>query len=173
MGGNANERVTAFFQQKHILKELIRWSLAVPQDPGDPTDSYILPFRAQEVLCNSSFITQALVEGGLAPQPDKAASDTSSDLEDSPATTGKEEPEKEDEEATEIKPKGKVIMKNKPALQIALDDSDSDEEKPEPKKENFVKEEIEKEVIDQVLSDVIKEVQETKETVEKPEEEKV
>jgi hypothetical protein len=63
---------------------LIRYSIAVPLDPSKKDESYKFPNVAQELICHSSTIAQAIVEGGWSKKEEEKEEkeDPSSDLED-------------------------------------------------------------------------------------------
>lgn len=42
--------------------------MAVPDDPDDKDESYKYPLVAQELICHSGVIAEALIEGGWANQ---------------------------------------------------------------------------------------------------------
>jgi len=75
--------------------------LAVPEVDAETDESFRYPNVAQELICHSSLIAQALVDGGLvAKKIVQHQVDSSEDEHESPHTA---EPEnREDEEAEEI-----------------------------------------------------------------------
>lgn len=49
----------------------MRYSVAVPMDPDNKDESYKYPLIAHELICHSSMLAEALVEGGWQQeQPD-------------------------------------------------------------------------------------------------------
>ena len=68
VGAQGNFKLIEFLCQKDNLEELVRYSIAVPQDPENKDESYKYPLIAHELLCHSSMLAEALVEGGWHPE---------------------------------------------------------------------------------------------------------
>ena len=150
VGAQGNFKLIEFLCQKENLEELVRYSVAVPQDPENKDESYKYPLIAHELLCHSSMLAEALVEGGWHPEEPEEDEEEEDDEPTTSLSNGEDDVvEREDEEEdddtdegdeenqkkfTVVTLKSKVSGKpasklmNKARLQISIDDDKPSEE---------------------------------------------
>ena len=107
VGAQGNFKLIEFLCQKENLEELVRFSVAVPQNPDNKDESYKYPLIAHELLCHSSMLAEALVEGGWHPEEpedpeaeeeEDEDDDLTNDAEDDDDVVEREDDDDEEEE---------------------------------------------------------------------------
>jgi hypothetical protein len=104
VGAQGNFKLIEFLCQKENLEELVRYSVAVPQDPENKDESYKYPLIAHELLCHSSMLAEALVEGGWHPEEpedgeeEEEDDELTNDAEDDDDVVEREDDDDEEEE---------------------------------------------------------------------------
>lgn len=105
VGAQGNFKLIEFLCQKENLEELVRYSVAVPQDPENKDESYKYPLIAHELLCHSSMLAEALVEGGWHPEEpedgeeeEEEDDELTNDAEDDDDVVEREDDDEEEEE---------------------------------------------------------------------------
>jgi len=74
-GVQGNYKLICFLCEKEVLEQLIRYSIGVPESPDNQNESFKFPNVAQELLCNSAMLAQAVVEGGFEKVEDRPEGD--------------------------------------------------------------------------------------------------
>ena len=64
-GVSGNYKLISFLSEKQNLEQLIRYSIGVPESPENLNEAFKFPNVAQELLCSSAMLAQAIVEGGF------------------------------------------------------------------------------------------------------------
>jgi len=112
VGAQGNFKLIEFLCQKENMEELVRYSVAVPQDPENKDESYKYPLIAHELLCHSSMLAEALVEGGWHPEEPEEA---------------EEEEEEEDDELTNDAEDDDDVVEREDDDEEEEEDNDTDE----------------------------------------------
>lgn len=164
-GVQGNYKLIYFLCEKQNIEQLIRYSIGVPESPSNQNESFKFPNVSQELICSSTMLLQAVVEGGFEKMFERAAVDESNgnpneddedddeeqyDEDDEDDNQDEDEEAEEDdreEEAEETTDKVEEASKKdeEPSKQEEVE-SAKDEEKGQDKAEEKAEEKVEEKV---------------------------